>query len=74
VIPTLTLGAWYPSTAGARFSCDMNMTPGTCFHADYFENWDPTVKAMWTDFCINKMLNCSAGDLGNSYRMKGAAL
>ena len=26
--------------------------------------------AMWTDNCINKMLNCSGGDLGNGYKMK----
>jgi hypothetical protein len=32
------------------------------------------VKAMWTDNCINKMLNCSAGDLGNGRQLKGAAI
>lgn len=74
VIPQLTLGAWFPATAGAHFSSDMDKTPGTTFHADYFENWDPTVKAMWTDHCINLMLNCSAGDLGNGYKIKGAAI
>jgi len=25
---------------------------------------------MWTDNCINKLLNCSAGVLGNGYQMK----
>jgi hypothetical protein len=48
------------------------LAPGTTFHADYFEAWDPTVKAMWTDNCINKMLNCSGGDLGNGKQLKGA--
>jgi hypothetical protein len=27
---------------------------------------------MWTDNCINKMLNCSGGDLGNGLQLKGA--
>jgi hypothetical protein len=77
VIPEFLLGAWYPSTAGMHLSCDSmvpNKPAGTCFHADYFEGWDPTVKAMWTDNCINKMLNCSAGDLGNGRQLKGAAI
>jgi hypothetical protein len=29
---------------------------------------------MWTDNCINKMLNCSGGDLGNGMQLKGAAI
>jgi hypothetical protein len=77
VIPAFTLGAWYPVAAGMHFSSDAMVpeaVPGTTFHADYFEAWDPTVKAMWTDNCINKMLNCSAGDLGNGRQLKGAAI
>ena len=77
VIPTFTLGAWYQLTAGMHLSSDAmvpNAAPGTTFHADYFEAWDPIVKAMWTDNCINKMLNCSGGDLGNGMQLKGAAI
>ena len=77
VIPTFTLGAWYPAAARMHLSSDAmvpNAEPGTTFHADYFEAWDPTVKAMWTDNCINKMLNCSGGDLGNGLQLKGAAI
>lgn len=73
-IPDFTLGAWYPVAAGMHLSSDAmvpNAAPGTTFHADYFEAWDPTVKAMWTDNCINKMLNCSGGDLGNGLQLKG---
>jgi hypothetical protein len=47
---------------------------GTTFHADYFEAWDPAVKAMWTENCIDKLLNCSGGDLGNGRQLKGAAI
>ena len=77
LIPTFTLGrvvsgslrnALLQRRDGAR------APPGTTFHADYFEGWDPTVKAMWTDNCINKMLNCSGGDLGNGRQLKGAAI
>jgi hypothetical protein len=44
VIPSFTLGAWYPVAAGMHFSSDAmvpNAAPGTTFHADYFEGWDP---------------------------------
>ena len=77
VIPTFTLGAWYPVAAGMHFSSDAMVpgaAPGTTFHADYFEAWDPAVKAMWTQNCIDKMLNCSGGDLGNGEQLKGAAI
>ena len=43
---------------------------GSTFHADFFMAWDPTIKQMWHDNCINKMLNCSDGDLGNGKKMK----
>jgi hypothetical protein len=77
LMPTFTLGAWYPVASGMHLSSDAmvpNAVPGTTFHADYFEAWDPTVKAIWTDNCINKMLNCAAGNLGNGKRLKGAAI
>jgi hypothetical protein len=44
--------------------------PGTTFHADWFGAWDNTVMSMWMDNCINKMLNCSGGNLGNGKQMK----
>jgi hypothetical protein len=77
VMPTFTLGAWYPVASRMHLSSDAMVpgaAPGTTFHADYFEAWDPAVKAMWTEGCINKMLNCSAGDLGNGRQLKGAAI
>ena len=42
-------------------------------HADYWEAWDPTVKAMWEANCIDKMLNCVGGALGNGYSIIGAS-
>ena len=44
--------------------------PGTTFHADWFGAWDNTVMSMWMDNCIDKLLNCSGGDLGNGKQMK----
>jgi hypothetical protein len=76
VIPAFTLGAWYTSDANTgnwRLSSDEmfpNLPHGTTFHADFFMAWDPTVKQMWHDNCIDKKLNCSGGDLGNGKQMK----
>ena len=76
VIPTFTLGAWFTSDANVRnwrLSSDEmmpNLPRGTTFHADFFMAWDPTVKQMWHDNCIDKLLNCSGGDLGNGKQMK----
>ena len=80
VIPGFKQGAWYLVPAGADlakwdFSC-RNMTPGKphgfCGHADYFEAWSPPVKKEWTDNCINKMLNCAAGILGDGKQIVNA--
>jgi len=46
------------------------MKPGTTLHADWFGAWDDTILKTWHDNCINKMLNCTGGDLGNGMQMK----
>jgi hypothetical protein len=81
VIPSFTYAAFYtilPTDDGdIHFSSDEmdNRQPrGWSFHVDYGPAaWDPVVLKMWTDNCINKMLNCSGGDLGNGKQLKGAA-
>jgi hypothetical protein len=78
VIPSFTLGAWYTIASGDdtskwTLSSDAmrpDLPRGSTFHADWFGAWDNTVMAMWTDNCINKLLNCSAGVLGNGKQMK----
>jgi hypothetical protein len=78
VIPTFTMQIQYTIGAGDdtrlwHYSSDEMMpgtAPGTTFHGDWFGAWDPVVQAMWTDNCINKNLDCSAGNLGNGYSMK----
>lgn len=80
-IPTLTLSVSYRIAAGDdpklwRFSSDEmhpELPAGSTMHADYWEAWDPTVKAMWEDNCIDKMLNCVGGALGNGYSIIGAS-
>jgi hypothetical protein len=79
-IPRFQLAAWYTIGTGEDISgwslSSDEMHPelphGGTFHADYLEGWDPTVKAMWQDNCIDKQLNCSGGDLGNGKQLKGA--
>jgi hypothetical protein len=77
-IPTFTLSAAYGIAAGEdtklwSLSSDA-MAPdqpaGSTFHADWFGAWDNQIMAMWRDNCINKMLNCSAGILGNGKALK----
>ena len=81
LIPAFTMQVWWNVLAEDdpklwRLSSD-DMHPelprGSTFHADWFGAWDNTIMAMWQDNCIDKMLNCSAGDLGNGKMMKLAA-
>ncbi len=49
------------------------MRPGSTFHADWFGAWDDSIMKMWTDNCINKLLSCNGGDLGNGKQLKNFA-
>lgn len=82
VVPTFTYAAFYTimptdDPALIHFSSDEADTrkpPGWSFHVDYGPaSWDPEVLKMWTDNCINKLLNCTGGDLGNGKQLKGAS-
>ena len=44
--------------------------PGYTFHADWLGAWNDEALDTWQDNCIDKMLNCSDGDLGNGTIMK----
>jgi hypothetical protein len=76
VIPTFTMGAWFTVDANLKkwyLSSDHMLpgaAPGSTFHADFFMAWDPTVKKIWHDHCIDKLLNCSDGVLGNGQAIK----
>lgn len=82
VIPTFNQGVWYSVEAGddpSRWTLSSDaMNPsgaaGSTLHGDYFEAWDRGTKMVWTDNCINKMLNCAAGELGDGRMLRGAAV
>ncbi len=67
-------GVWDGAFNSWHLSSDqmpaMAMTPGSTFHTDWFGAWDDTVLKIWHDNCINKLLNCSGGDLGNGKQLK----
>jgi hypothetical protein len=46
---------------------------GYTFHADWFGAWDNNVQSVWWNNCINKLLSCNSGNLGNGTMLKGAA-
>jgi hypothetical protein len=78
VIPGFTLQAWYTIAAGddlklwslASDAMHPELPHGSTVHADFFMAWDPTVHEMWESNCLDKLLNCSAGVLGNGWMMK----
>lgn len=77
LIPKLTITvAWTveagDSPAAWRFSSDemANAPGGSTFHADYMEAWEPKARLAWEAACIDRLLNCSDGDLGDGRKMK----
>lgn len=48
-----------------HLSSDMGRPAGSSSHADYFEAWCPMIRKTWWENALQKMLNCSAGDMGN---------
>jgi hypothetical protein len=77
LIPTITLFRFYTRQAGedftiAEFSSDrmMNAAPGSTGHADYWEAWDrPTFTAIEAN-ALEKLLNCSDGQIGDGRQLK----
>ena len=80
VIPTFHLAIAYTVAPGDdltqwTLSSDHlapNQPHGYTLHGDYKEAWDDDVKAMWTKGCVDGLLNCSGGDLGNGRQIIGA--
>ncbi|MFD1786958.1 DUF1996 domain-containing protein [Sphingomonas floccifaciens] len=72
-------GTWTPQTRTWYLSSDKMpgmapMRPGSTFHSDWFGAWDDDTMAAWTANCIDKLLNCSGGDLGNGKQIADAWL
>ena len=81
LLPQFTISAFFTVGTGDdpsmwRLSSDA-MYPsaprGSTLHFDYFEAWDTLVKDMWVANCVDKKLNCSAGNLGNGKTLRGAS-
>lgn len=80
VIPSFTYAAFYriaPTDTGDIHWSSDDMDPtqprGWSFHADYGPMaWAPEIYAMWEANCLDKLLNCSGGNLGNGYMLKDA--
>lgn len=79
IIPQFTMTAAYSIEAGDNpalwsLSCDTMLPismrrPGVCLHSDYFEAWEDAVRLRWEAACIDKLLNCSDGNLGDGQIM-----
>lgn len=47
-----------------------DMPPGYTFHTDYFMAWEDTTLSRWMRACIDKLLSCASGNLGDGQIMK----
>ena len=82
-LPQFTIGAVYAVGAGERIqdwylSSDRmpgmpQMPPGSTFHADWYGAWDEPTLRTWTANCIDHLLSCSAGELGDGTIMRRPA-
>ena len=77
IIPEVTLTfTWQvlpgDDPSGWRFSSDIaaGKPAGATFHSDYMEAWDPATRLAWEAACLDKLLNCSDGTLGNGRKLK----
>jgi hypothetical protein len=59
---------WYLSSD--RMPGMPNAIPGTTMHADWFGAWEDSIMDIWMANCIEKMLSCNGGDLGNGQQMQ----
>ncbi len=75
VIPQFTMKAWYThqgpqDLANWYLSSDrMQGMPvlanGSSFHSDWFGAWDDDIMTEWHDYAIERLLNCSDGNMGS---------
>ena len=81
IIPQFQLSAWYTTDTTApnwylssdRMPGMAPMDPGTTAHADWFGAWEDSILDLWTANCIDKLLSCNSGDLGNGEQIKTIA-
>jgi hypothetical protein len=83
LVPQFTIGAVYNVAEGERvqdwyLSSDRmagmpQMPPGSTFHADWYGAWDDPTLRTWMANCIDRVLSCSAGELGDGTIMRRPA-
>ncbi|NVD45760.1 DUF1996 domain-containing protein [Qipengyuania atrilutea] len=66
------LKTWY--FASDRVEGKPAHVSGSTFHADWFGAWDDDVLKQWTDNCIDKLLSCNDGNLGNGQMLQNNEL
>ncbi len=79
IIPQFTMSVGYSIEAGDEatlwsLASDHMLPPalrrpGASLHSDYFEAWQDEIRLRWEAGCIDKLLNCSDGDLGDGQIM-----
>lgn len=77
-LPQISLGFWYTQDTNVAtwyLSSDrmsgMPVRPnGSSFHSDWLGAWDPVVQEKFTRVCINGLLNCAGGQLGDGTVLK----
>ncbi|MHA6723769.1 DUF1996 domain-containing protein [Sphingomonas sp. RS2018] len=80
LLPQFTIGAIYTVMPGERIqdwylASDRmagmpEMPPCSTFHADWYGAWDDRTLKTWTANCIDRILSCSAGALGDGTIMR----
>ena len=76
-LPEFTLGAWFQHDGHSsqwHLSSDRmpgwTMANGSSFHSDWFGGWDRDTINLWVSKCINGLLDCQDGQLGNGERLR----
>lgn len=78
IIPHFSLGAWYTTDAtlpdwylsSDRMPGMADHEPGQTLHSDWFGAWDDPTMRTWTANCIDRLLTCADGLLGDGTIMK----
>ncbi|MBN8806688.1 MAG: DUF1996 domain-containing protein [Sphingomonas sp.] len=66
-----TADTWYLSSD--RMPGMAWAVPGTTLHSDWFGAWEDSIMERWTSHCIDLLLSCNGGDLGNGKQLKTSA-
>lgn len=77
-LPNITFATtWNTGNAGTKGwhlssdNYDTNTIPGgRSMHGDWFEAWDPEVKATWFNNCAKQFVDCGVGNLNNGTALK----